>query len=240
MVTCASGKSSFTACARGARWVAQDVDAFGIALGDDLYLRVALHAVAEVDELAVDLAGERGAREPRADGGRDLGYGDGPKRLRRAVGETDIQHASESLHTSMMKLPLSLAINPYDHARDLSVDGIELTARARDRGDLFPLHTPSRMGRIEMSFGKVISLMSASEAGNHLPAGFPFARVPPFRDLCRERESKPKDLEGKRVGIPGMGADRRHLRARHAAARLRRRARAHPVVSRRAYERPGA
>ena len=69
--------------------------AFGIALGDDLYLRVVLHAIAEVDELAIDLAGERGARKAGADGAGDLGYGDGSgKRLRRAVGETDIQHAS--------------------------------------------------------------------------------------------------------------------------------------------------
>ena len=73
--------------------VPDDVDALGIALGDDLHRRIALHTEAGVHQLAVDLAGERGAREARADRRGNLGYGDGSgKRLRRAVGETDVGH----------------------------------------------------------------------------------------------------------------------------------------------------
>ena len=45
--------------------VAQDVEALGALRRDDRELGVGLDAVAGVDQLAVDLAGERGAREPR-------------------------------------------------------------------------------------------------------------------------------------------------------------------------------
>ncbi len=48
--------------------VAQDLDAFGIAFRDDGDFGIGVDAVARVDELAVHLAGERGAREPGADG----------------------------------------------------------------------------------------------------------------------------------------------------------------------------
>ena len=34
--------------------------------------------------------------------------------------------AYESLHTITMNLPLTLAIHPYDHARDLRPQGIDL------------------------------------------------------------------------------------------------------------------
>src|SRR5712691_7022145 len=71
----------------------QDLDALGIALGDDGDIGVRIDAVAGVDQLAVHLPGERGARQAGADRTGDLGYGDGSwKRLRRAVWETDIGH----------------------------------------------------------------------------------------------------------------------------------------------------
>src|SRR5438552_3564474 len=73
--------------------VPQDLEALGIALGDDGDVGIRIDAVAGVDQLAVHLAGERGARQAGADRGSDLGHGDGSwKRLRRAVWETDIGH----------------------------------------------------------------------------------------------------------------------------------------------------
>src|ERR1041384_744174 len=47
---------------------------------------------------------------------------------RRMLG---IRH--ERLYPITMKLPLTLAINPYDHARDLRAEGIDLTVLELDR-----------------------------------------------------------------------------------------------------------
>ncbi len=73
--------------------VAQDVEPFRILVGDDREIGVALDRVARIDQLAVDFARERGAREPRADGGRHLGHGyrciEG---LLRTVGQSDYGH----------------------------------------------------------------------------------------------------------------------------------------------------
>src|SRR5207302_5951860 len=69
----------------------QDLEALRVTLGDDGDIGVRIDAVAGVDQLAVHLPGERGARQAGADRSGDLGYGDGSwKRLRRAVWETDI------------------------------------------------------------------------------------------------------------------------------------------------------
>ena len=103
----------------------------------------------------------------------------------------------------MMKLPLSLAINPYDHVRDLSVDGIELTILELAIEEIFYRFTRHReWDASEMSFGKVISLMSAPKPEIICLPVF-LSRV--FRHSAiyvRAGIEKPKDLEGKRVGIP--------------------------------------
>jgi hypothetical protein len=46
-------------------------------VGDDFQRRVVVDAEAGVDELAVDLARERGLGQARADGSGDVGDGDG-------------------------------------------------------------------------------------------------------------------------------------------------------------------
>jgi 4,5-dihydroxyphthalate decarboxylase len=110
----------------------------------------------------------------------------------------------------MMNISLSLALNAYDHVRDV------ISGEVRPAGiDLVPLELPIeeifyRFTRFrewhvsEMSFGKVVSLMSEDRpqiavlpvflsrvfrhSAIYLPEGSPI--------------QKPKDLEGRRVGIP--------------------------------------
>ncbi len=71
--------------------MAQNVDTLGVALGHDGQIGIALDAVAGIDQLAVELAGERSARQAGADGLRHLGDGDRPREaLHRAVRELDV------------------------------------------------------------------------------------------------------------------------------------------------------
>ena len=114
----------------------------------------------------------------------------------------------EKLHTITVNIPLTLAINPYDHVRDL------LSGEVRAAGlDLVPLELPIeeifyRFTRFrewdasEMSFGKTISLLSQPGADIVAIPVFP-SRV--FRHSAiyvRPSIKTPKDLAGKRVGIP--------------------------------------
>jgi 4,5-dihydroxyphthalate decarboxylase len=109
-----------------------------------------------------------------------------------------------------MNIPLTLAMNPYDHVRDV------LTGEVRATGlDLIPLElqieeifyrfTKFREWHAsEMSFGKVISLMSEEKPEIICVPVF-LSRV--FRHSAiylkdSSRIKTPKDLEGKRVGIP--------------------------------------
>ena len=109
-----------------------------------------------------------------------------------------------------MAIQLSLALNNYDHVRDVlsgSVrpDGIELLPLELPIEEIFYRFTKFREWEVsEMSFGKVVSLMSEERpdivalpvfvsrvfrhSAIYLPPGSPIR--------------KPKDLEGKRVGLP--------------------------------------
>lgn len=100
-----------------------------------------------------------------------------------------------------MKLALSLAISPYDHARDLRPQGIELTLLDLPIEEIFYRFTRFReWDASEMSFGKVMSLMSQPSPDIIAIPVFP-SRV--FRhSAIYSKLTKPKDLEGKRVGIP--------------------------------------
>ena len=105
----------------------------------------------------------------------------------------------------MMKLPLSLAIGPYDHTRDLRPEGIALTRLDLPVEEIFFRFTKFREWEVsEMSFGKVISLM-AQERPEIIAIPVFVSRV--FRHSAiylaeSANINKPKDLEGKRVGIP--------------------------------------
>jgi 4,5-dihydroxyphthalate decarboxylase len=100
-----------------------------------------------------------------------------------------------------MKLSLSLAISPYDHARDLRAQGIELTLLDLPIEEIFYRFTRFReWDASEMSFGKVVSLMSQPSPDIIAIPVFP-SRV--FRhSAIYSKITKPKDLEGNRVGVP--------------------------------------
>jgi 4,5-dihydroxyphthalate decarboxylase len=103
----------------------------------------------------------------------------------------------------MMKLPLSLAISPYEHTRDLRPEGIELNVLDLPIEEIFYRFTNFREWQAsEMSFGKVISLMSQPRPEIICIPVF-LSRV--FRHSAiyvKPGIKAPKDLEGKRVGIP--------------------------------------
>jgi 4,5-dihydroxyphthalate decarboxylase len=102
-----------------------------------------------------------------------------------------------------MPLPLTLAIHPYDHVRDLRPDGIDLTVLELPIEEIFFRFTKFREWHAtEMSFGKTVSLMS-QPAPDIVPIPVFPSRV--FRHSAiyvSPRIRKPKDLEGCRVGIP--------------------------------------
>jgi 4,5-dihydroxyphthalate decarboxylase len=102
-----------------------------------------------------------------------------------------------------VKLRISLAISPYDHVRDLRPQGIDLTLLDLPIEEIFYRFTRYREWQAsEMSFGKVISLMSEPKPEIICVPVF-LSRV--FRHSAiyvREGIKTPKDLEGKRVGIP--------------------------------------
>jgi 4,5-dihydroxyphthalate decarboxylase len=104
-----------------------------------------------------------------------------------------------------MKLPLSLAISPYEHTRDLRPEGIELNVLDLPIEEIFYRFTNFREWQAsEMSFGKVISLMSQPRPEIICIPVF-LSRVFRHSAIYVGKNSsigKPKDLEGKRVGIP--------------------------------------
>jgi 4,5-dihydroxyphthalate decarboxylase len=104
-----------------------------------------------------------------------------------------------------MNIALSLAINPYDHVRDLRPRGIDLTVLELPIEEIFFRFTRFReWDASEMSFGKVAALMSQDEPGIVVVPVF-LSRVFRHSAIYLGKNSdikKPKDLEGRRVGIP--------------------------------------
>ena len=104
-----------------------------------------------------------------------------------------------------MNVPLTLAIHPYDHARNLRPAGIDLTVLELPIEEIFFRFTKFReWDASEMSFAKTVSLMAQPAPGIVPIPVFP-SRV--FRHSAiyiGEKSSikEPKDLEGRRVGIP--------------------------------------
>jgi 4,5-dihydroxyphthalate decarboxylase len=104
-----------------------------------------------------------------------------------------------------MNLPLTLAISPYDHVRDLRPQGIDLTVLQLPIEEIFFRFTRFREWHAsEMSFGKTVSLM-AGPSPDIVPIPVFPSRV--FRHSAiyigeRSNIKEPKDLEGRKVGIP--------------------------------------
>lgn len=104
-----------------------------------------------------------------------------------------------------MNIALSLAISPYDHARGLEAQGIALNVLELQIEEIFYRFTRFReWDASEMSFAKTISLLSQPQPDIVAIPVFP-SRV--FRHSAIYVGSNggiksPKDLEGRRVGIP--------------------------------------
>jgi 4,5-dihydroxyphthalate decarboxylase len=104
-----------------------------------------------------------------------------------------------------MPLPLSLAINPYEHVRDLAPQGIDLTVLELTVEEIFYRFARFReWDASEMSFGKTVSIASRPSPDIVPIPVFP-SRV--FRHSAlyvgeRSDIKSPKDLEGRKVGIP--------------------------------------
>jgi 4,5-dihydroxyphthalate decarboxylase len=104
-----------------------------------------------------------------------------------------------------MNLPLTLAINPYDHVRGLAPQGIGLTVLELPIEEIFFRFTRFReWDASEMSFGKTVSLM-AEAAPDIVPIPVFPSRV--FRHSAiyigeKSNIKEPRDLEGRKVGIP--------------------------------------
>jgi 4,5-dihydroxyphthalate decarboxylase len=104
-----------------------------------------------------------------------------------------------------MNLPLSLALNPYDHVRDLRPQGIDLVTLELPIEEIFFRFTKFREWDVsEMSFGKVVSMMS-EERPEIIALPVFLSRVFRHSAIYLGKNSNlrtPKDLEGRRVGIP--------------------------------------
>jgi 4,5-dihydroxyphthalate decarboxylase len=104
-----------------------------------------------------------------------------------------------------MDIPLSLAISPYDHIRGLNPTGIELTLLELPIEEIFFRFTKFReWDASEMSFGKTVSLMSQA-APDIVPIPVFPSRVFRHSAIYLGKDSgikAPKDLEGRRIGIP--------------------------------------
>jgi 4,5-dihydroxyphthalate decarboxylase len=102
-----------------------------------------------------------------------------------------------------MRVPLSLAVSPYDHVRGLEPQGIDLGVLHLPLEEIFYRFTRFReWDASEMSFAKTVALLSQPGADIVAIPVFP-SRV--FRHSAiyvRSSIGTPKDLEGKRVGIP--------------------------------------
>jgi 4,5-dihydroxyphthalate decarboxylase len=104
-----------------------------------------------------------------------------------------------------MNVPLTLAIHPYDHARNLRPAGIDLTVLELPIEEIFFRFTKFReWDASEMSFAKTVSLMSRP-APDIVPIPVFPSRVFRHSAIYVGKSSgieSAKDLEGRKVGIP--------------------------------------
>ena len=120
----------------------QQVEAVGVAVGDDGEVRVAVDRERGVDELAVDFARQRGFGKSRADRGGDLG--DRDRRVEvfdGAVGQSDIRHGQNlsgstpfSIHAKPERTHKKSADEPHFFAvpqRANSLPGQSVSVRVR-------------------------------------------------------------------------------------------------------------
>src|SRR5256885_13419637 len=103
------------------------------------------------------------------------------------------------MHTIMMTLPLSLAINAYDHVRDLRPQGIDLLVLDLPIAEIFFRFTRLReRDASEMSFGTAVSLLPEERPDIVAIPALPPRGVPPsaFHLGTDPALREPKDLAG--------------------------------------------
>jgi 4,5-dihydroxyphthalate decarboxylase len=102
-------------------------------------------------------------------------------------------------------LPLTLAVGSYDHVRDLQPRGVSLNTINLPIEEIFFRFTRFReWDASEMSFGKVVALMADPDPALIAIPVF-VSRVFRHSAIYLRKGSaitRPKDLEGKRVGVP--------------------------------------
>jgi len=104
-----------------------------------------------------------------------------------------------------MRLPLSLALSPYDHTRDLRPRGLSLNVIELPIEEIFHRFTRFREFDVsEMSSAKTVSLLSG-ETPDIIALPVFVSRVFRHSSIYVASASgirRPKDLEGRRVGVP--------------------------------------
>ena len=104
-----------------------------------------------------------------------------------------------------MRIPLTLALSPYDHARDLRPRGIDLNLLELPIEEIFYRFTRFREFDVsEMSSAKTVALL-AGEAPDIIALPVFVSRVFRHSSIYLAKGSgikRPKDLEGRRVGVP--------------------------------------
>jgi len=104
-----------------------------------------------------------------------------------------------------MRLPLSLALSPYDHTRDLRPRGLSLNVIDLPIEEIFHRFTRFREFDVsEMSSAKTVSLLSG-ETPDIIALPVFVSRVFRHSSIYVASASgirRPKDLEGRRVGVP--------------------------------------
>jgi 4,5-dihydroxyphthalate decarboxylase len=104
-----------------------------------------------------------------------------------------------------MRLSLSLALSPYDHTRDLRPRGVDLTVLEMPIEEIFHRFTRFREFDVsEMSSAKTVALLSG-QAPDIIALPVFVSRVFRHSSIYVGKSSgirRPKDLEGRRVGVP--------------------------------------
>src|SRR6266850_8496360 len=129
MVTWASGKSSFTACASrcAVEWRRMSTPSGSRSVMMETSASDSTRwLVSTIRPLTLPASAARAKPAPieLAISATLTGFGND---FDEPSGRRILGIARENLHTITMNIPLTLAINPYDHTRNLSPQGIDLT-----------------------------------------------------------------------------------------------------------------
>lgn len=104
-----------------------------------------------------------------------------------------------------MSVPLTLAIGPYDHVRDLAVEGVELTVLHLPVEEIFFRFTAFREWEVsELSLARYVALRGSGDDSLTAVPVFPSRKFRHSALYVRAGAgiASPADLAGRRVGVP--------------------------------------